>query len=504
MRELAGDLLSSDFMPHGHCYLWDPLLVGTEVVTNLSIGLAHLSISISLVWLVRAIRDLPFQLLYVAFGVFIVACGFTHFLDVWVIWRPNYWVDASVRIVTAAASVGTAVLVFRRLPEAVALAGAARLAHGRGVELARINEELEALYAKTRETLAEAIPQLVWTAAPDGQVEYLNQRWFDYTGERAIGSGWTAALHPDDAPRVTVAWSESQASGEPYEMEYRLRRRDGAYRWFLARGLPLRVGGRIVKWFGTCTDVHDQKLAAEERELLLARAREDVRARDAFLTIAAHELRTPLTPLRLQVDRLFRAAREGRLDRLTPERLAAALGVIERQIDRQQRLVADLLDVGRIITRRFELDREELDLGALVGEAVDRRRADLARAGCEIAVHLAPGVAGRFDRRRLDHVVSHLLSNAVAYAPGEPVTVDLSDEPGGVTLVVGDHGPGIAPDDLARIFERFARATSDRHGGGLGLGLWLVQQIVEAHGGTVAVESVPARGCRFTVRLPRA
>lgn len=502
MQEWASNLFSSGFMPHGHCYLWEPLLVWLEVVTNASIGLAYLSISITLAYLVSKIRDLPFDWVFLAFGVFIIACGLTHFMDVVVIWRPFYWVDASVRVVTAVASVGTAVLVIPLVPRTLAVAGAARLARERGVELVQLNEELAALYANARTTLAEAIPQLVWTATPAGDVDYLNRRWVDYTGERGLGHGWVRAVHPEDAPRALATWTASLASGDPYEIEYRLRRADGAYRWFLARGLPLRGAKGVVKWFGTCTDVHDQKHLVEERELLLARAREDVRARDVFLAIAAHELKTPLTPLRLQVERTLRAARGGRLDRLGPEQLAAQMSVVEQQIARLERLVGNLLDVARLTTGKLDLRREEVDLGALVAEVVARHRPELERAGSALTLHLAPGVKGSFDRLRLNQVITNLLTNAVAYAEGKPITVALTAEPGAATLAVADEGPGIAPEDQARIFERFERAASERHGGGIGLGLWLVRQMVEAHGGSVAVESAPGRGSRFIVRLP--
>src|SRR5262249_45360925 len=254
-------LISSDYMPHGHCYLWQPGLVWVQVLTNLFIGLAYLSISLTLAYLVRRVKDLPFQWVYLAFGLFIVTCGFTHFMDVWFIWHPNYWVAAAIRIVTAVASVSTAVLLFPLVPRAVALADAARLAHERGIAITQLNHELSALYEQTRTTLAEAIPQLVWTTHPDGCVEYLNQRWSDYTGDAQLGDRWLEMVHPDERARTFASWRDSVERGVPYETEYRLRRADGQYRWFLARGLPVRAEGKIVRWFGTTTDVHDQKLA---------------------------------------------------------------------------------------------------------------------------------------------------------------------------------------------------------------------------------------------------
>jgi hypothetical protein len=168
MRALIDWFVSAEFMPHGHCYLWKPGLVWLQVLSNLLIGLAYLSISSTLVYLVRSIRDIPFQRMYLAFGLFIITCGMTHFMDIVVIWHPAYWFDGSVRVVTAVASVATAIIFFPLIPKAVALAHTAKIAHERGLQLQAVNVELATLYQKTRETLAEAIPQLVWTATPDG------------------------------------------------------------------------------------------------------------------------------------------------------------------------------------------------------------------------------------------------------------------------------------------------------------------------------------------------
>jgi signal transduction histidine kinase len=142
---------SSAFMPHGHCYLWQPALLWLQVLTNLGIGLAYLAIFLTLVYLVYRIQDIPFQWMYVAFAVFIVTCGITHFFDVYVIWTPAYWTDGAVRLVTALASVGTAVLLPPLVPKAVALADAAKVSHERGIQLEAANRELGVLLEKTQE-----------------------------------------------------------------------------------------------------------------------------------------------------------------------------------------------------------------------------------------------------------------------------------------------------------------------------------------------------------------
>ena len=271
-----GGLFSSDYMPHGHCYLWEPPLVVLEVATNASIGLAYLAISLTLVHLVRRVRDLPFQWVYVAFGLFIVTCGFTHFMDVWVIWRPHYWLERHGPPRLRGRLGGHGAAPPPLVPRAVALAGAARLAHGRGIKLEELNVELSALYEKTREAIAEAIPNLVWTAAPDGSLDYVNPQWVAYIGARTLGWDWHSRVAQEDVGTLLERWKRSLLTGEPYEMECRLRREDGELRWFLVRALPLRAGSKIVRWFGTCTDIHERKLLDEERERFLARARDEV------------------------------------------------------------------------------------------------------------------------------------------------------------------------------------------------------------------------------------
>lgn len=496
MVDFLKSLVNSDFMPHGHCYFWTPGLVWLQVVTNASIGLAYVSISLTLAYLVRRIQDIPFQWVYVAFGIFIITCGITHFMDVWVIWNPTYWLDGAIRLVTAVASVGTALLLFPLVPKAVTLAGTARLAHERGLRLEQLNVELEALYERTRETIAESIPQLVWTTTPDGNVDYFNKRWREYTGELP----WQSVVHPDDAERVLGRWKECLESGQAYEVELRLRRKDGLYRWFLARACPLRdKTGRIVKWLGANTDIQEQKLVAEEREVLLQRAREAVRARDVFLAIAAHELKTPLTPLRLETQSLLRAVHA---NRLTPERLGEKLSTMDRQMDRLDQLVTDLLDVARIAGGRFELTLEHVDLAEVVRDVVERYAKDLPRDGT-VSVDVAPGIIGYWDRGRIDQVVTNLLTNAIKYGRGAPITIEGWADDTRAWLEITDRGIGIAPEHRERIFGQFERAVSERHYGGLGLGLWITRQVVEALGGTVTVKSEVDVGSIFTVQLPR-
>ncbi|WP_223639997.1 HAMP domain-containing sensor histidine kinase [Corallococcus sp. EGB] len=242
-----------------------------------------------------------------------------------------------------------------------------------------------------------------------------------------------------------------------------------------------------------------------ENARLYREAREAVRQRDEFLGIASHELKTPLTPLSLKVQLLQKQvvslAREGK--DVPTERVAEALDVVQRQVRRLSGLVDNLLDVSRITAGRLRLELEELDLASVAAEILYRFSAAAAQAGTELGLEAPVPVVGRWDRLRLEQVVTNLVSNALKYGAGRPVVVGVEAHGPLARLTVKDHGIGIAPGDLSRIFERFERAVSDRHYGGLGLGLYITRQIVEAFGGTVSAVSVPGEGATFILELPR-
>jgi len=236
---------------------------------------------------------------------------------------------------------------------------------------------------------------------------------------------------------------------------------------------------------------------AERAHLL---AMEAVRLRDEFLVVASHELKTPLTPLQLQLDGLRRA-----LERAGPMApgLAARVDAAARQVARLGRLVNELLQGAMLAGGRLALEREEFDLGEAAGAMVERLRDEAVRGGCELRLSCEGPLAGRWDRVRVEQVLANLLSNALKYGAGRPVDVGIRAIDSAVAISVADRGIGIAPEDAERIFGRFERAVPVHHYGGLGLGLFVVRRIAEAHGGRVTVSSRPGEGAQFTVVLPR-
>lgn len=353
--------------------------------------------------------------------------------------------------------------------------------------------------------LADSMPQIVFVMGEDGTTEYLNAQWQAYTGHATADRDvLTRVVHPDDLRVLVQDWHRHQDSTEPYTRELRLRGvADGEYRWFLTRvrGVPDQRG-KITRWYGTSTDIHDIKLAREAMQ----RAKEDAEAaslaKDHFLATLSHELRTPLTPA-LAALSLW----QGRAD-VQPPQLRDDLALMARNLALEARLIDDLLDLTRIVRGKLALTLEEVDVTSLIDAVVTMYRAEAQQKGVAIVVQAEGPVAPlRADPGRLQQVFWNLLKNAVKFTDrGGTIRVDtraVVDD--ACEVEVADTGAGITPDTLARLFQPFEQGSFDSHRrhGGLGLGLAISRALVEAHGGEIRAESDgPGRGARFVVRLP--
>ncbi|HEY5949690.1 MAG TPA: ATP-binding protein [Kofleriaceae bacterium] len=391
------------------------------------------------------------------------------------------------------AKVAIFVELFRKDQRIQAQAEALRAAERREreLELAAVRSASEQRYRN----LAEAIPHIVWTADPNGAITYFNERWLEYTGQAHVetnGWSWIDSVHPDDAVRCKKKWLDGLASGQVFQLECRLKRVDGTFRWHLCRAVPEMVRGQIVAWLGTYTDFDDLHRAIDAAE-------DAARARTEFLSIASHELRTPLTTLQLALQSLQQQfSNQPAVD----PRIRRKLDSSFRQGKRLIGLVDNLLDVSRIANGKIKLQPEPFDLAEVIAELVERFTETAAVAGATLLLHSDGALRGEWDRLRVEQIAENLIANAIKYAPGAPIAVTIGVRADMAQLTVRDQGPGIAADDRERIFGPFERAVPTRNYGGLGLGLYIAHQNAIAHGGRISVISEPGAGATFIAELP--
>lgn len=761
-------------MPHGHCYLWKPHLVTTHVVSDLLIGLAYISISVSLYALVKKIK-IPFSAMVLSFGIFIGACGWTHFNEIWNLWNSDYWYSGGIKALTAVASVSTGIWLIKIKPQIIALAEAARASQGHLESL----EESE----KTIRSFYNSSPMMMGIVEiSDNDILHISD---NLTTARFFGKGpeelhhkWSSELgtSPESIKEWLNHYNKAQLIGKPVTFEY-WHVADEVKRFFsvtvsfisqsenhfprfsyvaqditeaketeiklkeaydelenrvleatenlkkekdklqiserkfssifnnapfaislakLSDGSIVDVNPTFVEIFGhskdevvgkntgqlrllqdltidrqmkgelnpvirkkesnyinksgkqliistnidtlelegedyalvTLQDITEQRIAekafkdqlhlvktitdnaasclfmmdeegyptfmnpaamnvtgyqsldeikdhqlhyaihwkredgsvypiqecpieearikreplhneeeifcrkdgtvfpvsysvspfqSEERNIgsvmefrditeqkrVEVELREAIRTRDEFLSIASHELKTPLTSLTLQTQTVKRLIEKKDLKAYAQERVDKLVDQTERQVQRLVRLVDDMLDITRIRTGRFKVKKEKFDLCSLIREVIERMHIQLENSRIEVSFEPCEEALGLWDRFRIEQVIMNLLTNAIKYGQGNPVNIKVMDFETYYLLSFKDLGLGIAKENQTRIFNRFERAISANEVSGLGLGLFITQQIVLAHGGEIWVESEIGQGSNFLIKLPK-
>ncbi|MCE3254049.1 MAG: hypothetical protein K0Q67_3069 [Cellvibrio sp.] len=350
-------------------------------------------------------------------------------------------------------------------------------------------------------TMTDAMPQMVWSALPNGQQDYINQQWFHFTGsdkKAALRGGWLDLVHPDDKNQVAKAWQHSLASGENFEGQFRLLHMSNTYRWTLGRALPVRdEQEKIIRWMGTLTDIHEQKRA--ETTLY-----ESARRKDEYLAMLAHELRNPLAPIRNSTELLRRLCN-------ADNAIMGSLEVIDRQVVHMTRLIDDLLDVARISRGKIELRRETFELGELIRHTTSDFSSGYHNKNVNLRVEVPDSPVWLYaDRTRIAQAIGNLLHNALKFteAQGEvciSLSVDVRDGKSFGVIKVKDSGIGIDPTLLEQLFEPFVQGDQGlaRSKGGLGLGLALIKGFANLHGGKVEARSAgPGSGSEFIFQIP--
>jgi PAS domain S-box-containing protein len=343
--------------------------------------------------------------------------------------------------------------------------------------------------------LAESMPQMVWTAKPDGGLDYVSRQVTDYfrkSAEDLLGEGWIAGVHPDDRASTAERWQHCVNSGEAYETEFRLHRAsDDSWRWFLARGLPMYSAERtVLSWVGTCTDIHDQK----QGEAALRKANREL---EEFAYVSSHDLQEPLRVVNIYTHLILK--RLGSDD----EKLNQFAEFVKQGVARMETLLADLLTFSRTVYNE-DLPMGEADLAASLEDAFSVLKTRIEESGAAITADSLPVVPG--DTAQMSHVFQNLLSNALKYSrkletPRIHISCGLSGDR--CLISVRDNGIGFEPQYAERIFGLFKRLYKSEYPG-TGLGLAICRRIVERHGGQIWAESEPGHGAVFHLSLPRS
>ncbi len=344
--------------------------------------------------------------------------------------------------------------------------------------------------------LADAMPQIVWEAAPDGQVQYYNQRWFDYSGrtlEQSKGFGWSELLHPEDIQPTVDAWTKAVEAGQEYTASCRVKcASDGIYRWHLVRGVPTYDSQRNIEgWIGTCTNVEDLKAATEA-------AQAANRAKSEFLANMSHEIRTPMNAIIGMTDLV--------LDGDLSDEQRENLEIVKTSSHLLLRIINDILDFSKIEAGKLELDYADFDLGKLLNDTVKsisvRAHEKGLELACRIAAQVPNGLVG--DSLRLQQVLVNLLGNAIKFTQHGEIVLTVESEMEADNQVrlhfsVRNTGVGISAEHQQKIFEAFTQAdgTSTRRFGGTGLGLAISAQLVGLMEGHIWVDSELGNGSTF-------
>jgi two-component system CheB/CheR fusion protein len=383
------------------------------------------------------------------------------------------------------------------------------------------NDELESLIQEFQ-FVTDFMPQMVWSTKPDGFHDFYNKGWFDYTGltyEQSVSEGWSTVLHPDDAERTWKIWQECLQTGINYEVEYRMKRYDGEYRWFLARAIPLKdEKGRILKWFGTCTDVHDQKMASDileqkinERTAELQRANIDLEASNnellQFASVASHDLKEPLRKIHM-FSNLIK-------DRFLADTGSGALDYMDRIISasaRMTRLINDLLTFTRLSVSSTP---EKADLNTIVAEVLSDLELMIQEKNALIETTELPQVD--IVTGQIRQVFQNIISNALKFSKKDErphirissviigeCRLDAPQQLGGgyCRITISDNGIGFDNAYAEKIFTIFQRLHSREKYDGTGIGLAITRKIIEKHKGLISATSKEGEGSTFTIVLP--
>ncbi len=489
--------------PRWHCGEWTDFHGWLYIISDLAISTAYFTIPFLLIHFILRKKNVPFPRIFWLFGTFILACGATHLIDAVIFWAPVYRVSALVRFITALASWGTIFALYRILPDAFSLKTPAELEKV-------VTERTEQLHLSVQKMrfLADAMPQMVWTAKPDGAVDYYNAPMLTFTG-KSMGQladwSWTEIIHPEDRDDTLQKWNESINNGTEFYIEQRLKNTTGEFHWHLTRALAQKdEEGNVLMWVGTSTNIEPQKRATEILERTVAERTEELRkvneellisneGLEKFAAIASHDLQAPLRTISNYIGLVQEE------DQLTlSETSKQYITRITAATRRMSALVHDLLSYTKINATAVKI--VQVDLNVVIKNVFANLDELIKSHQAVVVCPDLPTIPA--DQLQMTQLFQNLVSNGIKYNDNPQPTVKISFEKRALDYLftASDNGVGMAEAHLDKVFDVFTRLQSDKQGTGLGLSI--SKSIVEKHGGRIWIESKENMGTTFFFNLP--
>jgi PAS domain S-box-containing protein len=521
MLEVIRRFFSTDgFMPHGMCYEWDPGIIWLNVVSDGLITLAYYSIPLTLLYFVHKRKDLQFSWIFICFALFIVACGTTHLLEIWDIWHPVYWLTGSVKALTAAVSIVTAILLVRLVPAALALPHPEKLKEAHHF-LGERTRELSASQARLQAVLSAATETAIIACTPDGLITVFNsgaERMLGYTAEEMIGKQTPAIFHLESemierGRQLTQelgrpvqgfeVFGTKARRGHPEDREWTYVRKDGSRLLVqLTVSAAYDATGKLIGTVGLAQDITARKRYESQLQEAKERAEQADRTKSDFLATMSHEIRTPMNGVIGMTGLLLDTGLNAEQRKLAETIRTSGQSLMG--------LLNDILDFSKIESGQLSFEEIDFDLRQVVEDSLELMVGQAQAKGIALTGEVDPErtTKVRGDPGRLQQILTNLISNAIKFTQIGEVTVRITIETESETEIVvrfevKDTGIGIPLETQGQLFRPFVQADSStsRKFGGTGLGLAICKRLTESMKGSIGVESSPGKGSTFWVIL---
>lgn len=360
--------------------------------------------------------------------------------------------------------------------------------------------------------MADNSPVMIWVAGTDKTCTYFNNTWLSFTGriiEEEVGTGWAMGVYPEDLERCLVTYGDAFDARQPFEMEYRLRRHDGQYRWIKDVGKPTYADGIFTGFIGSCSDIHDQRMMKEELEQLvrtrttelyeaLDREKEMNELKSRFVSMASHEFRTPLS---IVLSSTMLIEQYGVTDQ--SDRVQKHLKRIKSSVSNLTSILNDFLSLDKLEQGKVDIETDTFDIPEFIREVVEDVQT-MRKDGQQLMITHAGESTVTLDQKKLRYVMVNLLSNSLKYSPEQAdIRISSVSAKESVAIAVQDNGIGIPEEEQKFLYNKFFRAKNTGSIQGTGLGLTIVKKYVELMGGNLSFVSRPNEGTTFTVHLPK-